>query len=95
MQIKGLSKPLSYFNRFTELFGLEEILECSPCWFDSWIFTVAEILSHLSQFMTLLPADVVVTATPEGVGTGMKPLQHGNVIELDGGILGSQRQRIV
>ena len=32
------------------------------------IFTVAEILSHLSQFMTLLPGDVVVTGTPEGVG---------------------------
>jgi len=62
------------------------------------IFTVAEILSHLSQFMTLLPGDVVVTGTPEGVGAGMKPpqfLKRGDVIELDGGILGSQRQRIV
>jgi 2-keto-4-pentenoate hydratase/2-oxohepta-3-ene-1,7-dioic acid hydratase in catechol pathway len=37
------------------------------------IFTVAEILSHLSQFMTLLPGDVVVTGTPEGVGAGRKP----------------------
>ena len=62
------------------------------------IFTVAEILSHLSQFMTLLPGDVAVTGTPEGVGAGMKPpqfLKRGDVIELDGGILGSQRQRIV
>ena len=37
------------------------------------IFSVAEIVSHLSQFMTLLPGDVVVTGTPEGVGLGMKP----------------------
>ncbi len=62
------------------------------------IFSVAEILSHLSQFMTLLPGDVVVTGTPAGVGAGMKPpqfLKRGDVVELDGGILGSQRQRIV
>jgi 2-keto-4-pentenoate hydratase/2-oxohepta-3-ene-1,7-dioic acid hydratase in catechol pathway len=62
------------------------------------IFTVAEILSHLSQFMTLLPGDVVITGTPEGVGLGMKPpqfLKRGDVVELDGGILGSQRQRVV
>ncbi len=62
------------------------------------IFTVAEILSHLSQFMTLLPGDVVVTGTPEGVGDGMKPpqfLKRGDVVELDGGVLGSQRQRVV
>src|SRR5271165_2630410 len=62
------------------------------------IFTVAEILSHLSQFMTLLPGDVVVTGTPAGVGLGMKPpqfLKRGDVVELDGGILGSQRQRVV
>ena len=62
------------------------------------IFTVAEILSHLSQFMTLLPGDVVVTGTPEGVGAARKPpqfLKRGDVVELDGGILGSQRQRIV
>lgn len=62
------------------------------------IFTVAEIVSHLSQFMTLLPGDVVITGTPEGVGLGMKPpqfLKRGDVIELDAGILGAQRQRVV
>ena len=62
------------------------------------IFTVAEILSHLSQFMTLLPGDVIATGTPEGVGLGMKPqqfLKRGDVMELDGGVLGSQRQRVV
>ncbi len=62
------------------------------------IFSVAEILSHLSQFMTLLPGDVVVTGTPEGVGAGMKPpqfLKRGDIVELDGGILGARRQRVV
>jgi 2,4-didehydro-3-deoxy-L-rhamnonate hydrolase len=62
------------------------------------IFTVAEILSHLSQFMTLLPGDIVVTGTPEGVGAGRKPpqfLKPGDVVELEGAILGSQRQRVV
>src|SRR5208337_876874 len=61
------------------------------------IFTVAEIVSHLSQFMTLLPGDVVVTGTPEGVGVGMKPrlfLKRGDVMELDGGVLGAQRQKV-
>jgi 2-keto-4-pentenoate hydratase/2-oxohepta-3-ene-1,7-dioic acid hydratase in catechol pathway len=62
------------------------------------IFTVAEIVSHLSQFMTLLPGDVIVTGTPEGVGLGMKPPQYlarGDVITLDGGPLGKQRQMVV
>jgi len=62
------------------------------------IFTVAEIVSHLSQFMTLLPGDVIVTGTPEGVGLGMKPPQYlarGDVVTLDGGPLGKQRQVVV
>jgi len=62
------------------------------------IFSVAEIVAHLSLFMTLLPGDVIVTGTPEGVGLGMKPpvfLKRGDVMELDGGILGSQRQVVV
>lgn len=62
------------------------------------IFPVAEIVSYLSRFMTLLPGDVVITGTPEGVGLGMKPpvfLQRNDVITLDGGPLGTQRQRLV
>jgi 2-keto-4-pentenoate hydratase/2-oxohepta-3-ene-1,7-dioic acid hydratase in catechol pathway len=62
------------------------------------IFNVAEIVSHLSQFMTLLPGDVIVTGTPSGVGLGMKPpqfLKRGDVMTLDGGVLGKQRQRVV
>ncbi len=48
--------------------------------------------------MTLLPGDVIVTGTPEGVGVGMKPLlflKRGDVMELDGGVLGLQRQKVV
>ncbi len=62
------------------------------------IFSVAEIVAHLSLFMTLLPGDVIVTGTPEGVGLGQKPpmfLKRGDVMELDGGLLGRQRQKVV
>jgi len=63
------------------------------------IFPVAEIVSYLSQFMTLLPGDVVITGTPEGVGLGVKPnpvfLQRGDVMTLGAGPLGTQRQRVV
>ena len=62
------------------------------------IFGVAEIVSYLSGFMTLLPGDVIVTGTPQGVGMGFKPpkyLQHGDVVELFSPQLGRQRQRVV
>lgn len=63
------------------------------------IFNVAQVVSHLSQFMTLLPGDVVITGTPEGVGLGMKPtpvfLRRGDVMTLDAGPLGTQTQRVV
>ncbi|MET4579527.1 fumarylacetoacetate hydrolase family protein [Ottowia thiooxydans] len=63
------------------------------------IFPVAEIVSYLSHFMTLLPGDLVITGTPEGVGLGAKPapvfLKRGDVMTLDGGPLGNQRQRVV
>lgn len=63
------------------------------------IFSVARIVSHLSQFMTLLPGDVVITGTPEGVGLGMKPapvfLRRGDVMTLSSGPLGTQTQRVV
>jgi len=62
------------------------------------IFTVAEVVAYLSQFMTLLPGDLVITGTPAGVGLGMKPprfLQRGDVMELAAGPLGTQRQRVV
>ncbi len=61
------------------------------------IFSVAEVVSYLSQFMTLLPGDLVITGTPAGVGLGMKPpqfLKAGDVMELAGGPLGTQRQPV-
>ena len=62
------------------------------------IFPVAEIVSYLSQFMTLLPGDLVITGTPEGVGLGVKPtpvfLKRGDVMTLSAGPLGTQRQQV-
>lgn len=63
------------------------------------IFTVAEIVSYLSQFMRLLPGDVITTGTPPGVGLGQKPepwyLKAGDVVELGIEKLGAQRQDFV
>jgi len=62
------------------------------------IFTVAQIISHLSQLMTLHPGDVITTGTPPGVGMGMKPepvyLKPGDVMELEISGLGKQRQTV-
>ncbi|WP_227270011.1 fumarylacetoacetate hydrolase family protein [Roseobacter weihaiensis] len=62
------------------------------------IFTVAEIIEHLSSLMTLHPGDVITTGTPPGVGMGMKPqpmyLKKGDVMELTIEGLGHQRQTV-
>lgn len=62
------------------------------------IFNVKHIVSYLSQFMTLLPGDVISTGTPFGVGLGFKPpryLNAGDIVELGIDNLGTQRQRAV
>ena len=62
------------------------------------IFGVAELVSYISRYMTLLPGDVISTGTPPGVGLGQKPpvyLRAGDVMELGIEGLGSQRQRTV
>ncbi|WP_138469967.1 fumarylacetoacetate hydrolase family protein [Poseidonocella sp. HB161398] len=62
------------------------------------IFTVAQIVSHLSQFMKLVPGDIISTGTPSGVGMGMKPqrfLKPGDVMEIEVQGLGRQRQTAV
>jgi len=62
------------------------------------IFDVKHIVSYLSQFMTLLPGDVISTGTPFGVGLGFKPpryLKAGDVVELGIDNLGTQRQQAV
>jgi 2,4-didehydro-3-deoxy-L-rhamnonate hydrolase len=59
------------------------------------VFGIATLVSYLSQFMTLLPGDVISTGTPGGVGLGMKPpqfLKPGDVITLGIAGLGEQRQ---
>ena len=62
------------------------------------IFGVAKLVSYVSQFMTLLPGDVITTGTPPGVGLGMKPplfLKKGDVMHLGIEGLGEQRQLVV
>jgi 2-keto-4-pentenoate hydratase/2-oxohepta-3-ene-1,7-dioic acid hydratase in catechol pathway len=62
------------------------------------IFTMAKCISYVSQFLTLLPGDIITTGTPPGVGTGMKPPQFlnvGDVVTLGIEGLGEQRQEIV
>jgi 2,4-diketo-3-deoxy-L-fuconate hydrolase len=62
------------------------------------IFGVAKIISHLSQYMTLMPGDVIITGTPPGVGLGHKPplyLKKGDVMTLGIEGLGEQRQLVV
>jgi 2-keto-4-pentenoate hydratase/2-oxohepta-3-ene-1,7-dioic acid hydratase in catechol pathway len=62
------------------------------------IFSIAKCVSYLSQFLTLLPGDIITTGTPPGVGSGMKPPQFlnvGDVVTLGIEGLGEQRQEIV
>jgi len=62
------------------------------------IFGVKTVLSYISQFMTLLPGDVIATGTPGGVGAGMTPprfLRVGDVVELGIEGVGVIRQKIV
>lgn len=62
------------------------------------VFGIAEIVSYLSQFMTLEPGDVITTGTPPGVGMGMKPpvyLKPGDVMRLEIEKLGYQEQKVV
>ena len=63
------------------------------------IFPVAKIISHVSQYMTLMPGDVITTGTPPGVGSGIKPnpvfLKPGDVVTLGIRGLGEQRQKVI
>ncbi len=59
------------------------------------IFNVPQVVSYISQFMTLLPGDVISTGTPHGVGLGLKPpvfLKAGDIVTLGMDGLGEQRQ---
>lgn len=61
------------------------------------VYGVAYLVSYLSQFMSLMPGDIISTGTPPGVGMGMKPpryLKAGDVVELGIEGLGSQKQNV-
>jgi 2,4-didehydro-3-deoxy-L-rhamnonate hydrolase len=62
------------------------------------IFKIPFIVSYVSQFMTLLPGDIISTGTPAGVGLGMNPpvyLKAGDVIELGIDGMGTAKQNVV
>lgn len=62
------------------------------------VFTVANLVSYLSRFMSLQPGDIISTGTPPGVGLGQEPpvyLKAGQVIRLGGTGLGEQVQKVV
>jgi 2,4-diketo-3-deoxy-L-fuconate hydrolase len=62
------------------------------------VFTVAQIVSYLSRFMTLEPGDIICTGTPPGVGLGRKPqrfLKKGDTLRLGIAGLGEQQQDVV
>jgi 2-keto-4-pentenoate hydratase/2-oxohepta-3-ene-1,7-dioic acid hydratase in catechol pathway len=62
------------------------------------IFGVAHIVSYISQYMTLMPGDIIPTGTPAGVGLGMKPpvfLKAGDTMHLGISGLGEQHQKVV
>ncbi|MCO6360452.1 fumarylacetoacetate hydrolase family protein [Roseivirga pacifica] len=63
-----------------------------------FIFNIPQVISHLSQFMSLMPGDVISTGTPEGVGLGFKPpvyLKPGDEVELGIEGLGIAKQKVV
>jgi 2-keto-4-pentenoate hydratase/2-oxohepta-3-ene-1,7-dioic acid hydratase in catechol pathway len=65
---------------------------------EQMIFGVAELLSYVNQFMTLLPGDVISTGTPAGVGLGMNPpvyLKEGDCVALGIQGLGESQQKVV
>ncbi|MBC7567424.1 MAG: fumarylacetoacetate hydrolase family protein [Pedobacter sp.] len=63
----------------------------------NFIFNVPFVIAYISQFMTLLPGDVISTGTPAGVGLGFKPpiyLKEGDVVELGIDGLGTSKQYV-
>ncbi|WP_226778970.1 fumarylacetoacetate hydrolase family protein [Oceaniglobus trochenteri] len=61
------------------------------------IFPVARLISYMSQFMSLMPGDIIATGSPSGVGMGRRPqvyLKAGDAMELEVGHLGRQHQKV-
>ena len=62
------------------------------------LWSVAELIAHISDYMALEPGDVIQTGTPAGIGCAQKPprfLREGNLVSLGGTGLGAQRSRVV
>jgi len=62
-----------------------------------FVFTIETVVSYISEFMTLLPGDIISTGTPSGVGLGLKPpryLKPGDEVELGVEGLGSSKQKV-
>ncbi|MCL4106450.1 UNVERIFIED_CONTAM: hypothetical protein GTU68_030408 [Idotea baltica] len=81
-------------NLWLELNG-ERIQDSST---SDFIFNIPQVISYLSQFMTLLPGDVISTGTPSGVGLGFNPpkyLKAGDVMKLGIEGLGVSRQEVI
>jgi len=65
---------------------------------DDLIFNIPFLVSYISQFMTLLPGDIISTGTPAGVGLGFTPnifLKEGDIVELGIEGLGSSKQEVI
>lgn len=65
---------------------------------DDLIFNIPQLVAYLSQFMTLLPGDIISTGTPAGVGLGFNPavyLKPGDVVELGIDGLGVSKQNVI
>ena len=65
---------------------------------ETMIFTVAQLVSYLSRFMTLEPGDIIATGTPPGVGIGRTPprfLKAGDTLRLGIAGLGEQQQQVL
>ena len=63
-----------------------------------FIFNIQEVVSYISQFMTLLPGDLISTGTPSGVGLGLSPpryLNEGDEVELGVEGLGISKQKCI
>ena len=63
-----------------------------------FIFNIQQVVSYISQYMTLLPGDIISTGTPFGVGLGLTPpryLKDGDVVELGIEGLGTSRQTCI
>ena len=96
---RGSSRPTRSRIRRTSTCGSTSTASAGrPATRSTMIFGVAELVSDVSQYMTLLPGDVITTGTPPGVGLGMKPpefLKAGDVVTLGIEGLGEQKQKVV